>query len=123
MFPARDTATPPLPTRFAEILLAFAPLYAHLSWRHAQLLQISAILTPGRRTVTSVLRILGDEAGREACEGLKRYRFAAHGEWAGVTIRSSSRSCVRHALIATRAGTELDSCQAVRGCQAIRDAV
>ena len=50
---------PPLPARFAEIILAFAPLFVHRSWRHVQVLLIGAILTPARRTVTSVLRILG----------------------------------------------------------------
>ena len=49
----------PLPARFAGIILAFAPLFVHRSWRHAQLLLIGAILTPGRRTVASVLRITG----------------------------------------------------------------
>src|ERR1700712_3972203 len=49
----------PLPARFAAIILAFAPLFVHRWWRHAQPLLIGAILTPGRRTVTSVLRILG----------------------------------------------------------------
>ena len=56
--PPRDTALLLLPARFAGIILAFAPLFVHRSWRHAQLLLIGAILTPGRRTVTSVLRIL-----------------------------------------------------------------
>jgi hypothetical protein len=54
----------PLPTRFAGIILAFAPLFVHRSWRHAQPLLIGAILTPGRRTVASVLRILGRARGR-----------------------------------------------------------
>jgi hypothetical protein len=49
----------PLPARFAGIILAFAPLFVHRSWRHAQNLLIGAILTPGQRTVTSVLRIIG----------------------------------------------------------------
>ncbi len=49
----------PLPTRFAAIILAFAPLFVHRSWRHAQNLLVGAILTPGQRTVTSVLRIIG----------------------------------------------------------------
>ena len=49
----------PLPTHFAVIILAFAPLFVHRSWRHAQLLLIGVILTPGRRTVASVLRIMG----------------------------------------------------------------
>jgi DDE superfamily endonuclease len=50
---------PHLPARFAGLILAFAPLFVHRSWRHAQLLLIGAILTPGRRTVTNLLRIMG----------------------------------------------------------------
>jgi len=50
---------PHLPARFAEIILAFAPLFVHRSWQHAQMLLIGAILTPGQRTVTRVLRIMG----------------------------------------------------------------
>ena len=50
---------PNLPARFAELILAFAPLFVRRSWRHAQVLLIGAILTPGGRTVTSVLRIMG----------------------------------------------------------------
>ena len=50
---------PHLPARFAGIILAFAPLFVQRSWRHAQVLLIGAILAPGRRTVTSVLRITG----------------------------------------------------------------
>lgn len=50
---------PDLPTRFAGLILAFTPLFVHRSWRHAQLLLIGAILTPGRRTVASTLRIMG----------------------------------------------------------------
>src|SRR4028119_2471655 len=50
---------PHLPARFAGIILAFSPLFVHRSWRHAQVLLIGAILAPGRRTVTSLLRITG----------------------------------------------------------------
>ncbi|MGT2489236.1 IS701 family transposase [Methylobacterium oryzae CBMB20] len=49
----------PLPARFAGLILAFAPLFVHRSWRHAQILLVGAILTSGQRTVTSVLRIMG----------------------------------------------------------------
>src|SRR5829696_3020450 len=48
-----------LPPRFAAIILCFAPLFFQRSWRHAEMLLIGAILTPGRRTVTSILRITG----------------------------------------------------------------
>src|SRR3954470_7268521 len=50
---------PHLPARFAGLILAFAPLFVHRSWRHAQLLLIGAILTPGRRTVASLPRLMG----------------------------------------------------------------
>ena len=48
-----------LPARIAGIILSFAPLFVHRSWRYAQALLIGAILTPGGRTVANVLRITG----------------------------------------------------------------
>ena len=48
-----------LPSRFAAIILTFAPLFLQRSWHHAEVLLAGAILAPGRRTVTSVLRIAG----------------------------------------------------------------
>ena len=48
-----------LPARFAAMILCFAPLFRQRSWRHAEVLLIGAILAPGRRTVSSILRITG----------------------------------------------------------------
>ena len=48
-----------LPARFAAVILCFAPLFRQHTWRHAQVLLLGAILVPGQRTVTSVLRIGG----------------------------------------------------------------
>src|SRR3712207_3554028 len=48
-----------LPSRFAAVILCFAPLFRERSWRHAEMLLVGAVLAPGRRTVTSVLRIAG----------------------------------------------------------------
>jgi hypothetical protein len=48
-----------VPARFARVILAFAPLFVHRTWRHARVLLIGAILAPGRRTVASVLRMTG----------------------------------------------------------------
>ena len=50
---------PRLPTRFAGLIIAFAPLFVHRSWKHAQVLLIGALLAPGQRTVASLLRIAG----------------------------------------------------------------
>ena len=49
-----------LPARFAAIILTFAPVFRQRrTWRHAELLLIGAILAPGKRTVTSLLRVAG----------------------------------------------------------------
>ena len=50
---------PNLPARFAALILSFAPLFRYCSWQHAETLLIAAILAPGKRTVTSLLRIMG----------------------------------------------------------------
>jgi hypothetical protein len=48
-----------LSSGFASVILAFAPLFRHSVWNTARLLLIGAILAPGKRTITSILRILG----------------------------------------------------------------
>ena len=49
-----------LPARFAAVILTFAPVFRQQrTWRNAELLLIGAILAPGKRTVTSLLRIAG----------------------------------------------------------------
>lgn len=45
---------------FASVILSFAPLFRHSVWEVARLLLLGAILAPGKRTVTSVLRRLGE---------------------------------------------------------------
>jgi hypothetical protein len=51
---------PRLPARFAALVRAFAPVFSQQrTWRRAELLLIGAIVAPGKRTVTSVLRIVG----------------------------------------------------------------
>ncbi len=48
-----------LPSCFAIVILNFAPLFFQRSWQYAELLLLGAILAPGKRTVTSLLRISG----------------------------------------------------------------
>jgi hypothetical protein len=49
-----------LPARFATLVLAFAAVFSQQrTWRRAELLLIGAILAPGKRTVTGLLRIVG----------------------------------------------------------------
>jgi hypothetical protein len=49
-----------LPTHFAVVILTFTAVFLQQrTWRRAELLLIGAILAPGKRTVTSLLRIAG----------------------------------------------------------------
>src|SRR4051812_17673567 len=48
-----------LSSGFVSLLQSFAPLFDSRVWSYAQLLLVGAILAPGKRTVTAVLRIVG----------------------------------------------------------------
>jgi hypothetical protein len=48
-----------LPTDSVALLSHFAPLRTRRTWRHEPALVVGAILAPGRRMVSSVLRALG----------------------------------------------------------------
>ncbi len=48
-----------LPRPIIKVLSPFAPIFRERTWHHAQQLLVGAILTPGQRTVTTALRIIG----------------------------------------------------------------
>lgn len=48
-----------LPEPIIAVLVAFAPLFSRPVFAHAVVLLIGSILTPGKRTVTSALRVMG----------------------------------------------------------------
>src|SRR5512134_2350314 len=71
----------PLPPDVLLIISVFAPLFTDRVWRRAQVLLIGAILTPGTRTVTAVLRIMGLEQERY----FKNYhRVLSRARWSGL---------------------------------------
>lgn len=49
----------PLPSAIIQVMAAFAPLFSARVFSHAQVLMIGAILAPGKRTISSILRIMG----------------------------------------------------------------
>ena len=48
-----------MPSQYITILAVFAELFSRRAWQYAQVLLMGAILAPGQRTVTAVLRIMG----------------------------------------------------------------
>jgi DDE superfamily endonuclease len=48
-----------LPAEVMALLTLFAPFFTPSVWCHAQVLVVGAILTPGKRTVTAILSVMG----------------------------------------------------------------
>jgi hypothetical protein len=48
-----------LPETYCTLISKFALIFSKRVWRHVQILLIGAILAPGKRTVTSALRVMG----------------------------------------------------------------
>lgn len=55
-----------LPSEYITLIQVFAPIFSKRIWKHIHVLIVGAILTPGKRTVTSVLRIMGLSHARGA---------------------------------------------------------
>jgi hypothetical protein len=56
---------PTLPKSYSSLIQAFAPHFSNCIWQHARVLLLGAILAPGRRTVTAVLRTTGLSENRQ----------------------------------------------------------
>jgi DDE superfamily endonuclease len=51
-----------LPIAFSSAIGVFAPVFSRPVWQHAKVLMTGAVLAPGTRTVTAILRIMGRSA-------------------------------------------------------------
>lgn len=70
-----------LPPDVLSIIGVFAPLFTARVWPRAQVLLVGAILTPGRRTVAAVLRVMGLSDERR----FKNYhRVLSRACWSGI---------------------------------------
>lgn len=73
---------PTLPGNYLSLISAFAPYFSNLVWQHAQVLVLGAILAPGQRTVTAVLRIVGLDTERHFQTYHRVLNRAAWSSWA-----------------------------------------
>jgi hypothetical protein len=48
-----------LPIPFSSVIGVFAPVFSRPVWQHVKILMTGAVLAPGQRTVTAILRIMG----------------------------------------------------------------
>lgn len=72
-----------LPPAMIPMLVPFAPLFSKRVWRHVQVLLVGAILAPGIRTVTAVLRVMG----LSQLKPFQRYhRVLNRAAWSGLAV-------------------------------------
>ena len=79
----------PLPERFLSRLAGFTDVFTRPTWSNVLVLLAGVILAPGRRTVTTALRILGRECDSDFCTF---HRILNRAAW-------SSRAVARQLLI------------------------
>ena len=48
-----------VPVTLTRLIVKFAPRFSKRVWEHVQILVVGALLAPGQRTVTAVLRVMG----------------------------------------------------------------
>jgi len=63
-----------LPIAFSSVIGIFAPVFSRPVWQHVKVLRTGAVLAPGQRTVTAMLRILG----RSAAPHFQTYHRVLH---------------------------------------------
>jgi len=54
-----------LPIAFSSAIGVFAPVFSRPVWQHVKVLMTGAVLAPGQRTVTAILRIMGRSAAAD----------------------------------------------------------
>ena len=72
-----------LPTEIIQVLHPFAQAFSERTWEWVQILVVGAILAPGRRTVTAILRVMGLSGERQ----FQRYhRLLNRVKWSGLLL-------------------------------------
>ena len=70
-----------LPEEVLCVLAHFAPLFSRRVWMQAQVLAVGAILSPGKRTVTSALKVMGLSDERHF---INYHRVLSRARWSGL---------------------------------------
>jgi hypothetical protein len=72
-----------MPVTLTRLIVRFAPLFSKRVWDHAQLLVVGALLAPGKRTVTAVLRVMGLSQERQFQQ---YHRVLNRARWSSVAV-------------------------------------
>jgi len=82
-----------LPKEFLSLMLLFAPLFSKRIWQRVLELVMGAILAPGKRTVSAILRVMGLH---EQPHFQNYYRVLSRAVWSS---RKASQILLRHLIV------------------------
>ena len=80
------------PSEFLTVILPYAGLFCKRVFAHVQLLTLGAVLAPGKRTITALLRIVGLQQEKAFH---KYHRVLSHARW---SARAASRVLLQQLL-------------------------
>src|SRR5919197_1473601 len=72
-----------VPVTLTRLIVRFAPVFSKRVWDHAQVLVVGALLAPGKRTVTAVLRVMGLSQERQF---QNYHRVLNRAQWSSLAI-------------------------------------
>ena len=72
-----------VPVTLTRLIVRFAPLFSKRIWEHALVLIVGALLAPGKRTGTAVLRVMGLS---QEPQFQKYHRVLNRARWSSVAI-------------------------------------
>src|SRR5437868_4180048 len=76
-----------LPIALSSAIGVFAPVFSRPVWQHVKVLMTGAVLAPGQRTVTAMLRMMG----RRAAPDFQTYhRVLNRAVWSPLTAQSAA---------------------------------
>lgn len=87
-----------MPVTLTRWIVRFAPLLSKRVWEHAQVLLVGAVLAPGKRTVTAVLRVLGLE---QEPRFQKYHRVLNRARWSSLAVARVLLGLVVETFVAT----------------------
>src|SRR5262245_65154923 len=87
-----------IPVALTRLIVKFAPFFSKRVWEHVEVLVVGALLAPGRRTVTAVLRVMGlSQEGHFQ----KYHRVLNRARWSSVAVARVPLSLVVDTFVPT----------------------
>ena len=85
-----------VPVTLTRLSVRFAPVFSKRVWEHAQGLVVGALLAPGKRTVTAVVRVMGLSQARHFQQ---YHRVLNRARWSSLAVARVLLGMVVHTFV------------------------